>query len=186
MPKAAPKDLEMPFEREGKKVRLCEHPDCQEQAMHPAPYSPDRLRDYRWFCLEHVREYNKAWDYFSGMDEDQIERQRRWDTVWQRPSWPFSGKDPGDDRINYRIRDPFGIFGDSPGQGEPDLGTPAEERKALRQLGLDPPATAQEVKACYKNLVKELHPDANGGRADAEERLKEVNQAYSYLKSRYA
>lgn len=185
MPKAAPKHLEMPLTREGKKTRLCEHPDCVEPGNHPAPYAPDRLRDYRWFCLEHVRAYNKAWDYFSGMDEMQIERQRRWDTVWQRPSWPFSGRDPENAQASYRIHDPFGFFGDSPGPTEADFGIPAEEREALGRLGLKPPVTAQEIKARYKNLVKDLHPDANGGRAGAEELLKEVNQAYSYLKNRY-
>ena len=50
-------------------------------------------------------------------------------------------------------------------------------------LDLKPPVTLKEVKARYKTLVKRLHPDANGGDKEAEERLKVVNQAYSTLKA---
>lgn len=35
----------------------------------------------------------------------------------------------------------------------------------------------------YKQLVKRFHPDANGGDKAAEERFKEISEAYSYLKS---
>jgi DnaJ-class molecular chaperone len=50
-------------------------------------------------------------------------------------------------------------------------------------LGLDGTATPAEVKARYKLLVKRHHPDANGGDRSLEERLREIIQAYSYLKS---
>jgi DnaJ-class molecular chaperone len=57
------------------------------------------------------------------------------------------------------------------------------EAKSLRTLGLDGNATAAEVKARYKLLVKRHHPDANGGDRSLEDRLRDIIQAYSYLKS---
>jgi curved DNA-binding protein CbpA len=57
------------------------------------------------------------------------------------------------------------------------------ERKALDTLGLEPDASAQEVKTRFKALVKRHHPDANGGDRSSEDRLREIIQAYNYLKS---
>ena len=57
------------------------------------------------------------------------------------------------------------------------------EEKALSAMDLSPPVTLERLKARYKELVKRLHPDANGGDQAAEERLKSVNQAYATLKN---
>ena len=57
------------------------------------------------------------------------------------------------------------------------------ERKALDTLGLDPDASPQEAKARFKALVKRHHPDANGGDRSSEDKLREIIQAYNYLKS---
>ena len=57
------------------------------------------------------------------------------------------------------------------------------ERKALDALGLEADASAQEVKTRFKELVKRHHPDANGGDRSSEDKLREIIQAYKYLKS---
>ncbi len=57
------------------------------------------------------------------------------------------------------------------------------EARSLSTLGLDMTASAAEIKARYKLLVKRHHPDANGGDRSLEDRLREIIQAYSYLKS---
>ena len=59
----------------------------------------------------------------------------------------------------------------------------SEQEKAFAILDLEPQADATEIKARYIKLVKQLHPDANGGDPEAEERLKTVNQAYTTLKN---
>ncbi|ELZ94013.1 chaperone protein dnaJ [Haloferax mucosum ATCC BAA-1512] len=51
-------------------------------------------------------------------------------------------------------------------------------QKALRTLGLDDDASAEEVKEAYRARVKETHPDAKSG---DEETFKRVNRAYERL-----
>ena len=49
-------------------------------------------------------------------------------------------------------------------------------------LGVDRGADAAAIKGSYRRLAKELHPDRNPGDAKAEQRFKEINQAYDILK----
>ena len=167
--------------------RSCEHPDCLEPGLYRAPKSRQTLSDYFWFCLDHVRDYNRAWNYYAGMDETEVEAHIRNDTVWQRPTWPLGSWQSFRERHrDSRVfRDPFGFFRDdqaSAGNGEARRQLPPAERQALSVLELTPPVTRADIKLRYKGLVKQLHPDANGGDKAAEEKLKVVNQAYSTLK----
>jgi DnaJ-class molecular chaperone len=57
------------------------------------------------------------------------------------------------------------------------------ERKAFDTLGLEIDAAGPEIKARFKELVKRHHPDVNGGDRSLEDRLREIIQAYNYLKS---
>lgn len=175
--------------------RRCDHPGCSAEGQHRAPRSRDALTSYYWFCLEHVRAYNLAWDYFKGMDEDAIEQSRRRDAVWQRPSWPLNGGKGGAKANGHRheahrqaFRDAFGFFAEETAEHRQQAGRfPPNSRqaKALRILDLAPDAGLAEVKARYKALVKQLHPDITGGDGRAEERLKIINLAYSDLKAAF-
>ena len=168
-------------------------PGCEAACEFPAPRSRENLRAYRWFCLEHVRAYNANWNFYAGMDEAAIERQIRADTTWWRPTWPlgFSGRGARDGRVWFA--DSLGLFGEEgppwqrrAAEQEPPrkpARVPTAEEQALAVLDLSPPVTRKRVKARYLELVKQLHPDANGGDKAAEERLKLVNRAYSTLKS---
>ncbi|MGF1593265.1 MAG: J domain-containing protein [Kiloniellaceae bacterium] len=168
-------------------LRRCDRPGCPAEGLHRAPRSRDALNSYFWFCLDHVREYNLAWDYFRGMDEEAIEQSRRRDAVWQRPSWPLNGGKAN----GYRSRplhDGFGFFAEETAEQQCQAGRfPPNSRqaKALRILDLGPNADLAEVKARYKALVKELHPDITGGDGRAEDRLKIINLAYSDLKAAF-
>jgi len=64
---------------------------------------------------------------------------------------------------------------------EPRVGNAS--RKALDTLGLEPGADKAAVKARYKELVKRLHPDANGGDRSREEQLRAIINAYNYLRT---
>ena len=168
--------------------RVCEAPGCRLHGEYRAPRARDRLNEYRWFCLEHVREYNKKWDYFAGLDADADRgpHPRRHDLAapglaarrapqrrFLRPhpstrsAWPTMPAWARSRRPSY--------------DGSEQL-TPAE-RNALDVLELSWPLTRADVKSRYKELVKLHHPDANGGARDAEEKLKEINAAYSTLRA---
>jgi hypothetical protein len=185
-----------PFEEEaGSSVRLCDYPGCSGGGEFRAPKSRLQLRDYYWFCLEHVRLYNSAWNYYAGMNDTEIEAEIRHDTVWQRPSWKLGDRHgPG---YAERIRDHFGIFsrstetGRERGRREGSRGGEAVQRvlsardQALAVFEIEPPFTPVRLKARYKALVKLHHPDAHGGDKAAEEKLKIINQAYATLKAGY-
>jgi hypothetical protein len=167
--------------------RVCEAPGCLLEGVYRAPRARDRLTDYRWFCLEHVREYNRKWDYFAGLGAEQIEAHIRADTIWRRPVWPMGSRRGSSPYVH--IVDPFDLAGDAGLDEGPQARldgseqlTPAE-RNAMGVLELSWPLTLADVKSRYKELVKIHHPDANGGARDAEERLKQINAAYSTLRA---
>ena len=112
------------------------------------------------------------------MSEAEVERERRADTVWHRPSWPF-GK-----MAEPEISDPLGLMGKAfnrkASAAPPPPMAPAD-RLALSVLNLEMPTDRAEIKQRYKELVKKHHPDVNGGSRKAEEKLKAINQAYSRL-----
>jgi len=176
-----------PEPRQDTAERPCNAPGCTARATHKAPRSRNRLNDYYWFCLNHVREYNRAWNYCAGMSEAEIEQAIRQDTVWQRPTWPLNAA-----AAEARRRFETGEFSDRFGFGDEfrsDAGAARRnadgeigELKAMRTMALQPPLTLTRLKARYKELVKQLHPDANGGDRAAEDRLKEINEAYATLK----
>src|SRR5437764_4398137 len=165
----------------------CEWPDCRAPATHRAPKGRIRESEYWRFCLEHVREYNHAYNFFAGMSPDDVARYQRDAVIGHRPTWkmgmnggrPTSRSHSSRFRLEFgSARDPFGVFGElgvgTAGNGKPDRppsrGVRNAERKALDALGLEPDASPQQVKARFKSLVKRHHPDANGGDRSSEDK----------------
>ena len=170
-------------------IRLCDHPGCLAGGEFPAPKSRLELRRYFWFCLEHVREYNLAWNYYAGMSDREIEAEIRHDTVWQRPTWRLGARHGP--LYGARLRDPLGAF-ETEGAGAEKQErrggagrARSEQEQALAVFEIEPPFTLAHLKARYKVLVKQHHPDAHGGDKAAEEKLKLINQAYAVLKACY-
>ena len=178
----------------------CEWPDCRAPATHRAPKGRIRESEYWRFCLEHVREYNHAYNFFAGMSPDDVARYQRDAVIGHRPTWKMgmNGARSASRSRSSRwhaafegIDDPFGMFQDAgAGAGARREASRFEnrpvrnaERKALDALGLEADASPQEVKRRFKTLVKRHHPDANGGDRSSEDQLREIIQAYNYLKS---
>jgi molecular chaperone DnaJ len=55
------------------------------------------------------------------------------------------------------------------------------QKDYYKALGVPKTATAAEIKKSYRELARKYHPDANKGSADAEERFKEITEAYNVL-----
>ena len=176
-------------EAEEPRVRMCEYPDCECSADHKAPRAPDDLRSYRWFCLDHVRDYNRTWNFFAGWSRHDIERFQHDDVTGHRPTWPLSGcpggRRPEDLHAAFEAfaREWLGADDRQGGRRRASADAPSEAQlEALAILDLRAPFDLAALKRRYKSLVKRYHPDANGGSRDSEELLKHINHAYNYLK----
>jgi curved DNA-binding protein CbpA len=181
-------------------VTTCEWPDCRNKGSHRAPKGRDNAREYWHFCLDHVREYNQSYNFFSGMNADAVARYQKDALTGHRPTWKMgangsAGKGKGPAAADFDgAADPFSMFSELNGRGRwrpgPEAAPKAEsrkvfnaERKALQVMGLGLDATLEDVKVKYKALVKQHHPDANGGDRSTEDRLIEIIKAYNYLKT---
>jgi len=171
------------LDRNAPLARPCDHPGCRCAGEYRAPRSRDDLRNYYWFCLDHVRSYNASWNYYAGMNEAQIEAELRKDMVGHRPSWKFGH------RVAWRFGNgghEFGLFDFEEEPRAKSRTRPATQQElALETFDLTPPFTLAALKARYKQLVKLHHPDAHGGDKAAEEKLKIINRAYATLKASY-
>ena len=63
---------------------ICDWNNCNEIGEYRAPIEKDNSRKYRMLCLEHVKEFNKNWNYFSGMSDNQVINFLKSDMTWQR------------------------------------------------------------------------------------------------------
>lgn len=178
---------------------VCNWPGCSEAAPHRAPKGRLREGEYWQFCLQHVREYNSTYNYFAGMSDDAVARFQKDAITGHRPTWKMgqNGSTKSDAAAGGpdlgAAADPLGVFREIGGRSrwQPRSERPEREgrmvrnveRKALDALGLEHDASRLDIKARFKFLVKRHHPDANGGDRSTEDRLREVIQAYNYLKS---
>src|SRR3954470_16568417 len=186
--------------RANEESAMCEWAGCQNKGPHRAPKGRDNSREYWHFCLSHVREYNQSYNFFQGMNADAVARYQKDALTGHRPTWKMGAntsakKDKGGVEGDVEdAADPFHVFSELNGRGRWRPGPGAEakvetrkifnaERKALQVMGLGSEATLEDVKTKYKALVKQHHPDANGGDRSTEDRLIEIIKAYNYLKT---
>ena len=198
-----PKPEEDEAQRPGLKPgeRGCDHPGCLSPATARAPKARQLMDEFYWFCAPHAAEYNKGWNFFAGMSDDQVASfQETESKTGGRPTWQFkagrlsreaaafaakfgsgaSGKGAG------AYADAFDVFGRG-GAGPKPGAEPAGrklgnlERKALGELDLGGEADGPAIRARYLDLVKRFHPDSNGGDRSAEDKLTRVIRAYKTL-----
>ena len=140
---------------------------------------------YRWLCLDHVREFNAGYDFFAGMDAEEVfsaqhpirgfDHQPR---VYARggggPAWA-------------EFTDPLEAIGARFAGGvaaaRPEAArVPRHIRRALKTLQLPDEATRTDIRRRYSQLVRRYHPDRNGGDRSYEKNLADVIAAYTQLK----
>ncbi len=169
--------------------RKCNQEGCTASGEYPAPRSRDNLQEHLWFCLQHIRKYNANWNYYAEMNVGEIESHWRGCTTWERPTWPI-GSRTARPHIVEEVQQKFYQFFYEQQPNHSLFGTrskkfPANsaEAKSLVTFKLSEEFTMEQLKKTYKSLAKKHHPDTNGGCKQAEEKLKEINQAYECLKA---
>ncbi|MDI2090831.1 J domain-containing protein [Commensalibacter oyaizuii] len=169
--------------------RCCDMPHCREPAGYKAPKSPTKLNEYYWFCFDHIKEYNKNWDFCKGMTPAQIEQQLRSASVWDKPSWKLGQLGKADLLQEQFFKDSLGIFSKHSGfntrkHSQPTpKSAPTELKDSLKILGLTWPISLQDLKKRYTSLARQYHPDSNGGDSQSEEQFKTINAAYSQVRT---
>jgi hypothetical protein len=173
--------------------RACDHAGCRTAATTRAPKSPQLMHEHYWFCQAHAASYNKQWNFFAGMSDEQVAEVQAARITGERPTWSFKASNrsreakagSGDAGA---FADPFSLFG----MGAPDASQSQKradgrllgkmERGALADLDLTDTAEPKQIKARYHELLKRCHPDSNGGDRSAEHKLQRVIQAWKTLK----
>lgn len=172
----------------------CQWKGCNNPGQHRAPRRRGGDGQYYLFCLDHVREFNASYNYFDGWSNDEVAAFQKESVVGHRPTWKTGANAwahgtrhsmndasaPG-----RRSNDPHDFFAwraNKPADEDKRRTLKPLERKALETLNLEVTATREVIKARFKEQVKLHHPDLHGGDTRSEDKLREIIQAYNYLK----
>ena len=199
------------FRQSGPKTRLhgriardgqCEIPGCSEPGEFRAPTrgarrTGDGPGGWRWLCLDHVRQHNSSYDYFAGMNAEEIFAAQSplagWDSEVRAfraagsadlpPRWADFA-DPAD-AIGARFRQRTagaGAAASAAMQSQPGARFTAAEQRALAVMGLDNATDRKALRGRYAALLRRYHPDRNGGDRSHEAALQAVVEAYQTLR----
>jgi len=172
----------------------CQAPGCTEPGEFRAPAGDgasggERRPAYRWFCLDHVREFNAGYNFFAGMTPEEIHAAQRPYAGWERETRAFAANGADRPPAWADFADPLDAIGARFRQRVADEqprrdGKPlsAADRRSLRVLGLDADADRRALRTRYSALVRQFHPDRNGGDRRYEQQLQAVIEAYQQLK----
>ena len=163
---------------------ICEWDNCNESGEFKAPLEKDNSRKYRWLCEEHIKLFNKNWNYFDGMRQNEIEDFLKSDLTWHRPTQKFGSSDNFFNILwNNALNDKFVFFKQEKitnGLGDRKLNE--KDKDAFIIMGLELNANWPAIQKKFKTLVKKFHPDRNAGNKQFEDKLKRITLAYSHIK----
>ena len=163
---------------------ICEWENCEQSGDFKAPIEKDNSKKYRWLCEEHIKLFNKSWNYFEGMNQNEIENFIKSDITWHRPTQKFGSSDNFFNILwNNALNDKFNFFKQENNINNLN-GTKLYEKDkdALRIMELELNASWPIIQKRFKTLVKKFHPDKNAGNKQFEDKLKKITLAYSHLK----
>ena len=158
-------------------IKYCEWPNCEKKGEYRAPTSREKLRTFKFFCLEHIKEYNKAWDYFKGRSVEQIYDEVSNDAYWHRKTKKKIEKFKVVDELNFFDQNSH-TFKSHPNHEK--IITNNKIRNSLQILDLEGFCDINQLKIQYKKMVKKYHPDLN--QSGCHEKIIKLNNAYSSLK----
>lgn len=172
--------------------RQCQWRDCGEAGEFRAPgdRTPgfDGPGEYRWFCLDHVRQFNAGYDFFAGMNSEEILRAQSPVHGWESQARAFRATAGIDEPPRWAdFADPLDAIAARirkrrPAERADGTVVTPDERRALDVMGLALDADRKDLRSRYSQLVRRFHPDRNGGDRSMEGRLREVVEAYQLLR----
>ena len=163
---------------------ICEWENCKESGKFKAPQERDNSKNYKWLCKEHIKLFNKNWNYFDGMSQDEIEDFLKSDLTWHRPTQKFASSDNFFNILwNNALSDKFNFFKqEKMTNGFTVRKLNEKDKDAFRIMELELNAEWSIIQKKFKTLVKKFHPDRNAGNKRFEDKLKKITLAYSHLK----
>ena len=163
---------------------ICEWENCKENGDFKAPVEKDNSKNYRWLCENHIKLFNKNWNYFEGMSQDEIENFLKSDLTWHRPTQKFGYPDNFFNVLwNNALNDKFNLFNKKIGINKLNRAKlSTKDIDAFRIMGLELSSDWEAIQKRFKTLVKKFHPDKNSGNKEFEDKLKKITLAYSHLK----
>ena len=168
----------------------CQWKGCDKPGHHKAPKGRGHDGEFFVFCATHVRQYNASYDYFEGMSDQDVAQFQQSAAYGHRPTWKLGENAWSGDGRKKRSAKAGGAQDFQAWRGRqaaadkrrPQRRLKPLEKKSFMVLELKETATKDDIKARFKALVKRHHPDATGGDRGSEEKLREILQAYNYLK----
>ena len=163
---------------------ICEWANCKESGKFKAPLEKDNSKNYKWLCKEHIKLFNKNWNYFEGMSQKEIEDFLKSDLTWHRPTQKFSSSDNFFNILwNNALNDEFNFFnGKKIFNSLKDRKLSEKDKDAFKIMELEFNSDWPSIQKKFKTLVKKFHPDRNSGNKQFEDKLKKITLAYSHLK----
>jgi len=162
---------------------ICEWQSCKETGEFKAPAEKDNSKNFKWLCKEHIKIFNKNWNYFDGMSQNEIENFIKSDQTWHRPTQKFGSADNFFNILwNNALTDKFKIFNENEKIRLNGKSLCEKDKDAFIILGLDFNANWETIQKKFKTLVKKFHPDKHAGNKKYEDKLKKITLAYSHLK----
>ena len=166
---------------------LCAWENCFEIGEYRAPTEKDNSKKYKLLCLIHIKEFNKNWNYFEGMDDVQIFDFLKADMTWHKPTQSFSSSDNFFKILwNNALKDDLKSANFINKQNNlKKFKFNNNDIKAFSVLGISVGLKWSKVQEKFKKLVKKFHPDMNAGNKKYEDKLKVITLAYTQLKNTY-
>ena len=162
---------------------ICEWENCEQSGDFKAPIEKDNSKNYRWLCEEHIKLFNKSWNYFEGMNQNEIENFIKSDITWHRPTQKFGSSDNFFNILwNNALNDKFKIFKEERAAHINSKKLFGKDKDAFIIMELEFNADWMTIQKKFKTLVKKFHPDKNAGNKKYEDKLKKITLAYSHLK----
>tara|TARA_A100001011_G_C14295673_1_gene838304 strand:+ start:1951 stop:2466 length:516 start_codon:yes stop_codon:yes gene_type:complete len=162
---------------------ICDWENCNKTGKYKAPIEKDNSRKFRLLCLDHIKIFNKKWNYFENMNNEEIEYFIKSDTTWHKSTKSFSSSDNFFNILwNNALEDKLNIFKTNSFKSYKNSKLNQKDKDAFDAMELNYSAKWEEIHKKFKTLVKKYHPDKNQGNKKYEDKLKKITLAYSHLK----